>query len=382
MSQLNDSASRYDYDSGDRAFMARAIQLARKGLYSTMPNPRVGCVLVRDGSVVGEGWHRCAGEAHAEVSALRKAGQAAHNATAYVSLEPCNHLGRTGPCSEALIEAGVARVVIGMEDPNPLVAGSGVRRLMAAGIAVSGPVLEEEARALNPGFIKRMQSGRPLVRCKLAMSLDGRTAMASGESKWVTGPAARQDVQRLRARSCAIITGIGSILQDDSSLNLRPSELQVEDAELACSVQPLRVILDSRQRLPRDAKVLQSPAGLLLVSAAEHASAALADAGVEQLKLADASGRVDLERLLRVLAERECNEVLVEAGATLAGAFLRRGLLDELVIYMAPSLMGSEARPLFELPLQTMSGRLPLTITDIRAVGVDWRITARPDPDT
>lgn len=371
----------FDYNHNDRAYMARALQLAEKGLYSTMPNPRVGCVLVKDGAVVGEGWHRFAGEGHAEVNAIAAAGGLAQGATAYVTLEPCSHSGKTGPCCEALIVAGIARVVFGMEDPNPLVAGRGLERLEQAGVEVVGPVLEKEAWDLNPGFIKRMVSGRPYVRCKMAMSMDGRTAMASGESKWVTGPAARADVQGLRARSCAIVTGIGSILHDDSSLNVRPEEMTVADVELAAARQPLRVVLDSKQRLPKDAKVIQSLAGLLVVSAQQLADPELLAVGVEQVSLPGLDGRVDLVALLQLLAEKQCNEVLVEAGAQLAGAFLRRGLLDEVIIYMAPKLMGSEARPLFELPIQAMSAQLPMTITDIRAVGNDWRITARPDPE-
>ncbi|GAB3110263.1 bifunctional diaminohydroxyphosphoribosylaminopyrimidine deaminase/5-amino-6-(5-phosphoribosylamino)uracil reductase RibD [Aestuariicella hydrocarbonica] len=368
-------------DVADRRHMARAIHLAQEGVYSTMPNPRVGCVLVRDGVVVGEGWHERAGQGHAEVNALAQAGTCAQGATAYVTLEPCSHTGKTGPCCEALAAAGIARVVYGMEDPNPQVAGRGLAYLQAAGVVVAGPLLEDEAWALNPGFIRRMEGGRPWVRCKMAMSLDGRTAMASGESKWVTGPSARADVQRLRARSCAIITGIGSILHDDSALTVREHELKLPNAGLAASIQPLRVVLDSNQQLLASAKVVQSPPRTLVVSAQAQASPALAETAVEQISLPGADGKVDLEKLLHELGRRQCNEVLVEAGANLAAAFLRRGLLDELVIYMAPKLMGSEARPLFDLPLQRMSAQLPLTITDMRAVGNDWRITARPDPD-
>ncbi len=373
----------------DRIYMARALHLAERGVYTTMPNPRVGCVLVRDGEVVGEGWHVRAGEGHAEVNALAAAADKARGATAYVTLEPCSHTGKTGPCSQALVSAGVRRVVYAMEDPNPQVAGRGLAHLRSAGIEVAGPVLEQQAWAINPGFIRRMETGRPYVRCKLAMSLDGRTAMASGESKWVTGPAARADVQRLRARSCAIVTGIGSIQHDDSSLTVRQDELNLPNAGLIASIQPLRVVLDPHQRLPAEAKVIQSPASLapptLVVSAQPQANPQLSEhqlaQKVEQLCLPDADGRVDLEALLLELGRRQCNEVLVETGATLAGAFLRRGLLDELVIYMAPKLMGSEARPLFELPLSSMAAQLPLIIKDVRAVGNDWRITAAPDPD-
>ncbi len=370
--------------SADRAFMARAIGLAKKGLYSTMPNPRVGCVLVQGDEVVGEGWHVRAGEGHAEVNAIADAGDRARGATAYVTLEPCSHTGKTGPCCEALANAGVARVVYGMEDPNPQVGGRGVAYLKDKGIEVDGTALEMEAYDLNPGFVKRMESGRPLVRCKLAMSLDGRTAMESGESKWVTGPKARANVQALRARSCAVVTGIGSILHDDSSLTLRPEEMNLENPALAAEKQPLRVVLDSNQQLKPEAKVLQSPAPVLVVSAQTTPNPALVGLDgqiVEQICLAGADGRIDLLAVVEELGRRQCNEVLVEAGSTLSGAFLRQGLLDELVIYMAPKLLGSNARPLFDLPLNTMGAQLPLEVKDFRQVGGDWRITLIPDPE-
>lgn len=366
----------------DHTFMARALRLAERGLYTTMPNPRVGCVLVKDGEVIAEGWHYRAGEAHAEVHALQQAGDRARGATAYVTLEPCNHRGRTGPCSEALLAAEVARVVFGMEDPNPQVAGTGLERLRAAGVETDGPLLEDDARALNPGFLKRMERNLPYVRCKLAMSLDGRTAMASGQSRWVTGRKSREDVQRLRARSCAIVSGIDTVISDNAALTVRPDELNLVNADDAAVRQPLRVILDSRLRLPRSAELLRHPSPILLIhnGAAENADR-LTDwpAHVELLALPDAQSRIDLLAVLGELARRQCNEVLVEAGATLAGSFLRRGLLDELIIYMAPKLLGSSARPLFDLPLNTMSAALPLKIRDMRAVGDDWRITAVPD---
>ncbi len=365
----------------DRSYMARALKLANRGLYSTMPNPRVGCVLVRGDEIVGEGWHQRAGEGHAEVNALAAAGEKAVGATAYVTLEPCSHTGKTGPCCQALVQAGVARVVFAMEDPNPQVAGRGADFLEAAGVQVDGPFMEEDAWELNPGFIRRMEHGLPYVRCKMAMSLDGRTAMASGESKWVTGPAARADVQKVRARSCAIITGIGSIKLDDSSLNVRVAQLNVPNPELAAAVQPLRVVVDSKQQLRGDAKVLQSRPRALVVSCGDGANPNLSDEQAEQLVLKGDDGKVDLRALLQELARRQCNEVLIEAGATLAGAFMQQGLLDELLVYMAPKLMGSQARPLFDLPLDTMASQLPLSIREIRAVGDDWRITAIPDPD-
>lgn len=367
----------------DFDFMARALRLAERGLYTTMPNPRVGCVLVKDGQVIGEGWHVRTGEPHAEVNALLAAGDKVRGATAYVSLEPCSHHGRTGPCSQALVDAGVSRVVYAMEDPNPLVSGRGIEIMRAGGIQVDGPILEDDARAVNPGFIKRMERKLPFVRCKLAMSLDGRTAMESGESKWITGPKARADVQRLRARSCAIISGVDSVLQDNSSLTVRADELDLPNAEDAAAKQPLRVILDSRLRMPRNALMFKQATPILLV----HNGLASAEqlAGwpefVELLALPAKDGRIDLQALLRELAQRDCNEVLVEAGATLAGSFLRRGLLDEIIVYMAPKLLGSNARPIFDLPLETMSASLALKIKDIRAVGRDWRITASPDTE-
>ncbi|WP_049630487.1 bifunctional diaminohydroxyphosphoribosylaminopyrimidine deaminase/5-amino-6-(5-phosphoribosylamino)uracil reductase RibD [Cellvibrio sp. pealriver] len=369
--------------AADVDFMARAFRLAERGLYTTMPNPRVGCVLVKDGQVIAEGWHERAGEPHAEANALLAAGDNARGATAYVSLEPCSHHGRTGPCSQALVDAGVSRVVYAMEDPNPLVSGRGIEILRTAGIVVDGPVLENDARALNPGFIRRMERKLPYVRCKMAMSLDGRTAMESGESKWITGPKARADVQRLRARSCAIISGVDSILQDNASLTVRVDELGLPNAEAAAAKQPLRVILDSQLRTPRNALMFKQATPILLVHNGQVDAALLSGWPdfVELIALPAKDGRIDLQALLRELALRQCNEVLVEAGATLAGSFLRRGLLDEIIIYMAPKLLGSHARPLFGLPLETMSASLSLKINDIRAVGRDWRITAVPDTE-
>lgn len=372
--------------------MARAVQLAERGLYTTMPNPRVGCVIADSGGrILGQGWHARAGEPHAEIEALRDAGERAQGATAYVTLEPCSHKGKTGPCADALIAAGIAKVVYGMQDPNPQVSGDGLRKLSEAGIEVQGPLLEDACRALNPGFIKRMTLGLPWVRIKSAMSLDGRTAMASGESKWVTGPAARADVQRLRARSCAVITGVETVLHDNPNLNVRADEMALEllAAEQAVQavaiqeVQPLRVIVDSHLRTPANAFILQGNAPTLVCTTeqADPARRAQLEArGAEVLALpATADGRVDLKALLLELARRECNEVLIESGATLSGQFLYRGHADELIVYMAPKLLGSSARPLFELPIQQMGSVLPITITDMRAVGHDWRITATTD---
>ncbi|MDR5901663.1 bifunctional diaminohydroxyphosphoribosylaminopyrimidine deaminase/5-amino-6-(5-phosphoribosylamino)uracil reductase RibD [Halomonas icarae] len=366
------------------AWMARALELAQRGLYTTHPNPRVGCVLVKHGRLVGQGYHARAGEPHAEVNALHEAGEEARGATAYVTLEPCSHQGRTGPCAVALIEAGVARVVVAMEDPNPEVAGRGVALLRDAGIEVRVGVMAAQARALNPGFILRMDHGRPFVRLKMAMSLDGRTAMSSGESQWITGPEARRQVQRLRARSSAVLTGVESVIFDNSRLTVRADQLGLDDAATIAARQPLRVIVDSHLRLPEAAACLTEPGRTLVVAvegAEEERVERLTRAGAEVLTLpAGSEGRVDLEALLRHLAEVEqANEVLLETGATLAGAMLDAGLVDEMQLFVAPTLLGGDARPLFQLAgIETMAHQRGLDILDIRAVGQDWRITARP----
>ena len=370
----------------DQGYMERAIDLAECGLYTTSPNPRVGCVLVLDGQIIGEGYHVRAGLGHAEVNAIADArvkGLSPEGATAYVSLEPCFHFGKTPPCCEALVEAGVSRVVVGMEDPNPLVAGKGSQRLREAGISVDSGVLEQQARALNPGFIKRMSVGLPWLRAKSAMSLDGRTAMASGESQWITGPAARSDVQRLRARSCAIVSGVDTVVMDNASLTVRAEQLGLDDAHQAALIaerQPLRVVLDSTMRLPATANILSQPGHTMVVAATENppAQQALEAAGAEVLILPGADGRVDLLALLKQLADCQCNEVLLEAGPTLIGAFWQQQLIDEWSVYMAPTLLGSEARPLLELPLASMSQQQRLEIQSIHPVGEDWRIDLRP----
>jgi diaminohydroxyphosphoribosylaminopyrimidine deaminase / 5-amino-6-(5-phosphoribosylamino)uracil reductase len=369
----------------DSAWMARALQLARRGNYTTHPNPRVGCVLVKNRKMVGEGWHVRAGEPHAEVHALRMAGDAARRATAYVTLEPCSHQGRTGPCAVALIDAGVKRVVIGMQDPNPDVAGRGIAMLREAGVDVVVGLLEEEAKALNPGFISRMMRLRPYVRMKMAMSLDGRTAMQSGESQWITGPHARAEVQRLRASASAIMTGVDSIIFDNSRLTVRASQLALDDAEAIAERQPLRVVVDTQLRLPQAAACLREPGRTLLATAPGHdpkRRARREAAGAEVVVIrAGEDGRIDLSSLMRYLAEQELvNELLLETGATLAGAMLDAGLVDEMQLFVAPTLLGGEARPLFALPgLTRMAQQRPLEILDIRAVGRDWRITARPE---
>lgn len=374
--------------AGDEFFMAQAVALAKKGWYTTHPNPRVGCVLVRDGQIIAQGWHQFAGQGHAEVNALaelERNKQSAKGATAYVTLEPCSHFGRTPPCSNALIEAGVTRVVVAMADPNPLVAGQGIKRLQEHGLEVRVGVLEAEARALNPGFIQRMETGKPLLRCKMAMSLDGRTAMASGESQWITSAQARADVQRLRAENSAVLTGIGTVLADDPSMNVRDERFA--DLTSQRLRQPDRVIMDSQLKISPDANILHQEGQSVICTAKSSGQQtqklqALEQSGalIEYLETETIAGRevLSASALMTVLAKHQYNEVLLEAGATLGGSLLRAGVVDELVVYMAPHLMGGEARGLFNIPgLDKMSDRIELDIKDIRAVGRDVRITAK-----
>jgi diaminohydroxyphosphoribosylaminopyrimidine deaminase/5-amino-6-(5-phosphoribosylamino)uracil reductase len=364
----------------DIRMMARALHLAARGKYWAMPNPHVGCVLTRGETIIGEGYTQPAGGNHAEVEALQAAGDAS-GATAYVTLEPCSHQGKTGPCADALIAAGVSRVVAAIEDPNPEVAGSGLAKMRAAGIEVSVGVLASEAKAMIPGFISRMSRGRPRIRAKLAMSLDGRTAMDSGESQWITGAAARQDVQRLRAMSCAIVTGVGTVLSDDCSLTVREEELGMApvEAQQAARQQPLRVVLDSSLQIPATAKIWSGDGETIVLHAEEQDIPAALSARAQQLiGLPRAAGGLDLGAMTAILYQRQCNEILVESGPRLAGSLLQAGLLDELIVYMAPSLMGSRARPLLDLPLDRMSEKLELDIQDVRKVGRDWRFTAVP----
>lgn len=372
-----------DLAANDARHMARALELARKGVYSTHPNPRVGCVVVRDGETVGEGWHVQAGGPHAEVHALRQAGDRARGATAYVTLEPCSHHGRTPPCADALVAAGVARVVVAMQDPNPQVAGQGLERLRQAGIAVTCPLLATEARALNPGFLKRMEHGQPYIRVKLAMSLDGRTAMASGESQWITGPAARSAVQLLRAQSSAVLTGADSVIADGARMTVRAAELglDAETTELATRRSPLRILIDGRLRVPLDAPFFQAGPALVVTCADAAAHPQYAQGGHELLSLRGDDGQVDLPKLSIELARRGINEVLVEAGASLAGAFAKQGLVDEYQLFIAAKFMGSTARPLLDWPLERMSEAAPLQIIEMTAVGDDWRVIAVPAPN-
>jgi diaminohydroxyphosphoribosylaminopyrimidine deaminase/5-amino-6-(5-phosphoribosylamino)uracil reductase len=356
-------------DSGaDAGHMAHALRIARLGLYTTDPNPRVGCVLVKAGRVVGSGWHRRAGEPHAEIHALRAAGEASRGANAFITLEPCSHHGRTPPCVEALITAGIARAVIAMHDPNPQVAGSGIAALARAGIATEVGLLQAQALALNAGFSSRMRRGRPLVRVKLAASLDGRTAMASGESMWITGAAARADVQRWRARSSAILCGIGTVETDDPALTVRDFDI---------GRRPLRVVVDGSLRVSPNAKVLTKEAPTLVVTAVtdEQRVERLRRLGTEVICLPAPDGRVDLAALMQYLGGQEINEVLVESGPRLCGALLTAGLVDELILYLAPCLLGSKARPLLDLPdLVRLQDRVMLEVQDSRALGGDWRI--------
>lgn len=370
-------------NADDRIYMARALRLARLGLYTTGPNPRVGCVLVRDGAVVGEGWHRRAGEPHAERLALAAAGERARGATAYVTLEPCCHHGRTPPCTDALIDSGVSRVVAAMVDPNPLVAGQGLARLREAGIQAEAGLLAAEAAAINPGFIKRMAQGLPHCRCKLAASLDGRTSMASGESRWISSDASRRDVHRLRARSGAIVTGVATVVADDPSMNVRlePADLPGFPAGEPLP-QPLRVVVDSHLRTPATARMLALPGGALIACCNVANPARITEleaAGARVLQLPESRGRVDLMALMRWLAQHGVNEVLLEAGPTLAGSALAAGLVDELVLYIAPHLMGDGGRGLFHLPgIERMEHRVPLIIDEVRRIGPDLRLRLRP----
>lgn len=358
------------FSAVDHEFMARALKLAERGLFSTTPNPRVGCVLVKDGIVVGEGWHQRAGEAHAEVHALREAGELAAGATAYVTLEPCSHHGRTPPCCEALLAAGVKRVVAAMQDPNPMVAGQGIAWLCDAGVDAVCGLMEAEAQELNIGFVSRMTRGRPWVRLKAAASLDGRTALKNGASQWITGPDARLDGHRWRARACAILTGIGTVRDDDPQLNVRG----VDTAR-----QPLRVVIDSRLEISPDARVLQGGRTLIVAAVDNPLQANVMEAvGAEVICLPNPEGKVDLPAVLRELAKRGVNELHVEAGFKLNGSLLREGLVDELLLYLAPSVIGDAAQGLFNLPeLESLAEKKQLQWRDLRQIGSDLRVLAR-----
>jgi diaminohydroxyphosphoribosylaminopyrimidine deaminase/5-amino-6-(5-phosphoribosylamino)uracil reductase len=361
-----------EFGAIDHAHMAHALRLAERGLYTTQPNPRVGCVVARGDEVLGTGWHQRAGEPHAEVYALREAAERARGATAYVTLEPCAHHGRTPPCADALIAAGVARVVVAAEDPFPQVDGRGIGKLRAAGITVESGLMREAARELNIGFFSRIERGRPWVRVKLAMSLDGRTALANGESKWITGEAAREDVQRWRARSSAILSGSGTVLADDPRLTVRLPE----DEEFA---PPLRVILDRQLRTPAGSRVLDGSTPTLVLHGAAASGVDARFERVERMTMAARGELLDLHAVLAMLAGRGCNEVHVEAGPTLCGALFAAGLVDELLLYVAPVLLGDAARPLLQLPtLDDMDRRWQLRIVEQRMLGQDIRLRLRP----
>ncbi|MDR1350140.1 MAG: bifunctional diaminohydroxyphosphoribosylaminopyrimidine deaminase/5-amino-6-(5-phosphoribosylamino)uracil reductase RibD [Zoogloeaceae bacterium] len=360
-----------NFSDADRAAMAQALRLAERGLFTTTPNPRVGCVLTRDGVTVGEGWHQRAGEPHAEIHALRAAGGKAHGATAYVTLEPCSHQGRTPPCADALIAAGVRRVVAAMQDPNPQVSGRGLAKLRAAGVAVETGLLEDAAEELNIGFIARMRRARPWLRLKIAASLDGRTALKNGDSQWITDAAARQDGRHWRARACGLLAGMGTVRKDDPRLDARGVETDR---------QPVKIILDPRLELSPDARLFASGAPVLVVSAVDdHSRAApLLEKGAEWLCLPDAQGQVDLAALMREIAARGMNEVHSEAGARLNGAFIAAGLADELLLYLAPCILGDAARPLMALPeLTTLDQRIEFVFHNIQPIGHDLRLLAR-----
>lgn len=358
-------------------YMQRAIELAQLGLYSTSPNPRVGCVIVNQGHIVGEGWHVRAGHAHAEVHALRQAGVGAAGATAYVTLEPCCHFGSTPPCADALISAGVKQVVVAMVDPNPQVAGQGIRRLRAAGISVAFGLLEQQAQQLNRGFIKRMVTGLPLVRVKMGISLDGRTAMHTGESQWITGPVARAETQRLRAQSSAVITGADTVLRDQARLTVRKPELQLEESQacLAMERPPLRVLIDSQRRVPHDAAFFTAGPALVATT-----STSLADPGEGQelLRFDPVDGQVPLEALLKALASRGANEVLIEAGSRLVAAFARLNLVDEYIFHIAAKFLGSTAKPALEWPIDKLGEAVRLEFISVKPLGDDICVIARP----
>ena len=362
----------------DYEFMSLALKLAEQGLNTTTPNPRVGCVLVKDGKIIGQGAHLKAGEPHAEIMALRDAEQKSPDkikgATAYVTLEPCSHFGRTPPCANALVDAGIARVVAAMQDPNPKVAGNGLKILAAAGITVEHGLMEAQARELNVGFVTRMLQNRPYVRVKIAASLDGRTALANGESKWITGDPARQDVQQWRARSCAILTGVGTLLADNPQMNVR-----IPTPPFASARQPLKVIVDSQLRTPADANILKD--GQVLIAYCQGndtKEAALSAAGAELLHI-NSTDQVCLKALLNALAERGINELMVEAGQTINGSLLAANLVDELVLYYAPMILGTDARGMLAIPaLQSMQNRINLQIIDTRQIGQDIRLRAKP----
>ncbi|MEK6595013.1 MAG: bifunctional diaminohydroxyphosphoribosylaminopyrimidine deaminase/5-amino-6-(5-phosphoribosylamino)uracil reductase RibD [Pseudomonadota bacterium] len=359
------------FSSADYAFMSTALRLAEKGLYSTAPNPRVGCVITQNEQIVGSGWHERAGQPHAEINALNLAGEAARGATAYVTLEPCSHYGRTPPCADALIDAGIAKVIIAMEDPNPMVSGRGCALLERAGITVQTGLLQTEAHALNVGFVTRMIYNRPWVRLKTAASLDGKTALNNGTSQWITGEAARQDGHRWRARSCAILTGIGTVKSDNPQLTVR---------HVATHRQPKKIVVDSHLAIPLDARLLQGEEVFIFTANTENQEkkAALSRMGAQVIVLPVAVGAVDLGEMMTVLANFGMNELLVEAGCGLNGALVKAGLVDEMIIFLAPHLLGDDAQGMIKLPeLVNLEQKKALEIMDLRMIGQDIRVIAK-----
>lgn len=370
----------------DEYWMALAIQQARRGMYTTSPNPRVGCVIVKNNVLVGAGAHLQAGTPHAEVHALRDAGEQARGATAYVTLEPCSHTGRTPPCADALVKANVGRVVVAMTDPNPLVSGRGIKRLQDAGIVVTQGVLTSEAEALNPGFIKRMTTGMPWMRAKLACSLDGKIALANGVSQWITGPAARKDVQRFRAQSCAVLTGSGTVKADNPSLLVRPEQAELSDYPLTQCRQPLRVVIDTEQQLTPDLAMFNDGSPVLLVINGTSKYVFANAVTVIPAQMDTASQKVSLTWLIEELGRRGLNDIWVEAGAGLAGALLADNLIDELIVYQAPKVLGDKGMSMLTLPLYQKINQAPhLKLTDLRHIAEDIRMTyqvIKPDTHT
>ena len=359
------------FTTSDHVFMSQALQLAEKGLYTTSPNPRVGCVITRNNQVVGNGWHEAAGQPHAEINALAMTGEMARGATAYVTLEPCNHHGRTPPCVNALIQAGITRVLVAMEDPNPLVRGGGIEALRQAGVLVQSGLMQHQAEVLNAGFVKRMRQKKPWVRLKMAASLDGKTALKNGQSQWITGEAARRDGHHWRARSCAVLTGIGTVIADNPQLTVR---------HVPTSRQPRKVIIDNRLAIPLDTDVLSGETVYIFTTSTEKMEKIdkLEKMGVNVIPIEQSDqGRVNLVDVMTTLAQLECNEILVEAGSILNGALIQAGLVDELNDYIAPSLLGSNARDMFQLPeLSSLDQKFTLKIDDVRMIGQDIRVIA------
>ncbi|BBN82439.1 riboflavin biosynthesis protein RibD [Pseudoalteromonas sp. A25] len=365
------------FTSDDRRYMTLAIELAAKGRFTTTPNPNVGCVIVKNDQIVGQGYHQRAGEGHAEVNALKQAGINAKGATAYVTLEPCSHYGRTPPCAEGLIKAGVTRVVAAMVDPNPQVAGRGLAMLENAGIETASGLMQEQARALNKGFLKRMEQGLPFVTCKLAASLDGKTALKNGQSKWITGADARKDVQIFRAQSCAILSGADTVITDDAKLNVRLDELEIELPEGQSVRQPLRVIIDSQNRLTPDLALFQIDAPILILRTRLDNQQQWPHY-VEQIEIKSQQQKISCRAALEQLAQRGVNHVWLESGATLAGVFTQQKLIDEYVVYLAPKLIGCDGKSLFSLPeITAMDELTQLEFLDVCQIGDDIRITAR-----